>query len=128
MRVAEAWKPAPPGEAILSLHILCPWCNLLPHFPLLFALVPLAAELNTGKAEAPPPTPKYGTKLESLVKHLLDLRKEDATAKVILFVQFDDLKRKVADALEDSGVPTVLLHGTTSMRSNIVRDWQESLP
>merc|ERR1711871_856338 len=41
----------------------------------------------------------YGTKLAVLVEKLQDLRVSDPTAKVTLFVQFEDLKQKVASAL-----------------------------
>jgi len=69
---------------------------------------------------------KYGTKLEALVRKLQELRQEDATAKVILFVQFDDLKRKVASALIEFGVPTLQLQGSVAQRSGVVRDWQNN--
>jgi len=69
---------------------------------------------------------KYGTKLAAVVRKLQELRKEDPTAKVILFVQFDDLKRKVASALTEFGVPTVQLQGSVSQRSVIIRDWQHN--
>merc|ERR1712183_248250 len=50
---------------------------------------------------------------------------DDATAKIILFVQFDDLKLKVANALDELGIPCVRLHGSASQRSKTVREWQE---
>lgn len=67
---------------------------------------------------------KYGTKLAVVVQKLLKLRQEDSTAKVILFVQFDDLKRKVASALAEFGVPCATLQGGVGQRANIIRDWQ----
>eukprot|EP00928_Gymnodinium_smaydae_P020505 TRINITY_DN17922_c0_g1_i1.p1 TRINITY_DN17922_c0_g1~~TRINITY_DN17922_c0_g1_i1.p1 ORF type:complete len:1327 (-),score=191.01 TRINITY_DN17922_c0_g1_i1:399-4379(-) len=70
------------------------------------------------------PLDKYGTKLAAVVRKLQELRREDRTAKVILFVQFDDLKRKVAAALSEFGVPTVQLHGNVSQRANVIHDWQ----
>lgn len=69
---------------------------------------------------------KYGTKLTALVTKLLELREQDATAKAILFVQFDDLKMQVAAALRDCGVNTAQLKGSVSQRANIIRDWQEN--
>merc|ERR1719159_2028954 len=69
---------------------------------------------------------KHGTKLAAVVRKLQELRREDATAKVILFVQFDDLKRKVAGALGDFGIPAVQLKGTCGQRSNIINDWQNN--
>lgn len=69
---------------------------------------------------------KHGTKLAAVVQKLQELRSEDPTAKVILFVQFDDLKRKVAGALADVGVPAVQLKGSCGQRSNIINDWQNN--
>lgn len=67
---------------------------------------------------------KYGTKLAAVVEKLQELRAADATAKVILFVQFDELKRKVAAALEEFGIPTSQLQGAVGHRSNVIHDWQ----
>merc|ERR1712039_457263 len=69
---------------------------------------------------------KYGTKLEALANKLLQLRKDDPTAKVILFVQFDDLKRKVADVLAEFGIKGATLQGGASQRGNVIRDWQHN--
>merc|ERR1712032_1013536 len=69
---------------------------------------------------------KYGTKLATVVLKLQELRASDPLAKVILFVQFEDLKRKVASALNEFGVPTVQLQGSVSQRSGVVRDWQHN--
>lgn len=69
---------------------------------------------------------KYGTKLAAVIKKLQELRQQDRTAKVILFVQFDDLKRKVAAALSEFGVPVVLLQGGVGERCNIIYDWQHN--
>lgn len=75
---------------------------------------------------APDTNDKYGTKLATLVAKLREVRVEDPTAKVILFVQFDDLKRKVATVLLDCGIPAVQLHGSVCQRSNIINDWQNN--
>ena len=69
---------------------------------------------------------KHGTKLAALVKKLRELRSADPTAKVILFVQFDDLKLKVSEALQECEVPVVQLQGSTDCRGRIIRDWQEN--
>lgn len=71
-------------------------------------------------------TAKHGTKLAAVVSKLQELRRSDASAKAILFVQFDDLKRKVAGALMDFGVPCLTLKGSVGQRSNIINDWQNN--
>lgn len=68
----------------------------------------------------------YGSKIAALVEKLHELRREDPTSKVILFVQFDDLKRKVATALHHFGIPTAQLKGAVSQRANIIEDWQQN--
>jgi len=69
---------------------------------------------------------KYGTKLAMLCRKLQQLRAEDSTSKVILFVQFDELRRKTFDALVEFGIGVVQLQGTVSKRGKIVDDWQNS--
>eukprot|EP00929_Paragymnodinium_shiwhaense_P033402 TRINITY_DN18348_c0_g4_i2.p1 TRINITY_DN18348_c0_g4~~TRINITY_DN18348_c0_g4_i2.p1 ORF type:complete len:1172 (+),score=307.38 TRINITY_DN18348_c0_g4_i2:77-3592(+) len=69
---------------------------------------------------------EFGTKLSVLVQKLQELREQDASAKVILFVQFDDLKNQVAAALREGGVITAQLKGSVSQRAGIIRDWQEN--
>ncbi|CAJ1340948.1 unnamed protein product [Effrenium voratum] len=99
----------------------------------------LVAELDAATAEpsssskdtAAPPLSgvdlgKYGTKLAVLVQKLHELRHSDHTAKVILFVQFDDLKRKVCAALNEFGIPCAVLHGGVGQRASIIRDWQNN--
>lgn len=69
---------------------------------------------------------KYGSKLAVIVKRLQTLRAEDPKAKVILFVQFEPLKIKVADALTEFGVGSATLKGGTFQRANVIRDWQKN--
>jgi len=85
-------------------------------------------------APAPPPASAiveerfraYGTKLAAVVKKLQELRAADAEAKVILFVQFDELKRKVAAALAEFGITNASLQGNTNQRARVIRDWQNN--
>lgn len=46
-------------------------------------------------------------------------------AKVIVFTQFDDLKRRVAAAFDEFNIKTVLLQGNVQHRSKTIHDWQE---
>ena len=93
-----------------------------------------AGSAAASSSPAPVPKPsteqqycqKYGTKLAAVAKKLCELRLANPRAKVILFVQFDDLKRKVGDALTEFGIANTRLQGGTSQRGNIIRDWQEN--
>jgi hypothetical protein len=67
---------------------------------------------------------KYGTKLGAVVEKLHEIRREDTTAKVIVFTQFDDLKLKVAEALQEFGVPMAKLQGSPAQRDKVIREWQ----
>lgn len=87
---------------------------------------PAAMETVSAGGERESRYNKYGSKLAMLVNKLLELRRADATAKVILFVQFDDLKLKVAAALKDFGIDTLQLHGSVSVRSRTIADWQNN--
>jgi len=69
---------------------------------------------------------RFGTKLAVLVHKLHELHQRDATAKAIVFVQFDDLKSQVAAALREGGLVAAQLKGSVSQRATIIRDWQEN--
>lgn len=68
----------------------------------------------------------YGAKLATLCDKLLQLRAEDSTAKVILFVQFEDLQRKTAKALQEFGLGVVQLQGNVSQRAKVIDEWQNN--
>uniref|UniRef100_A0A7S2LYA7 Helicase C-terminal domain-containing protein n=2 Tax=Zooxanthella nutricula TaxID=1333877 RepID=A0A7S2LYA7_9DINO len=59
---------------------------------------------------------KYGSKIEALVTHVQKLRREDPSHKIICFVQWEDLKRKIGSALEEFGVEHLSLHGSVWAR------------
>mmetsp|Transcript_62488 Transcript_62488/g.116131 ORF Transcript_62488/g.116131 Transcript_62488/m.116131 type:complete len:226 (+) Transcript_62488:1866-2543(+) len=69
---------------------------------------------------------RHGTKLAALISKLKQLREVDKCAKVILFVQFDELKRKVASALLECGIPSLVLQGSVAQRAKIIHDWQNN--
>jgi len=67
---------------------------------------------------------KYGSKIELLVKHVQKLQSEDSTAKMICFVQWEDLKRKISKALKEFQVDHVTLHGGVWTRQSVLRRFQ----
>eukprot|EP00913_Durusdinium_trenchii_P019111 g17960.t1 len=67
---------------------------------------------------------KYGSKIEMLVKHVQRIQCEDATSKLICFVQWEDLKRKISNALKEFNVPHVTLHGGPFTRQTVLRRFQ----
>jgi len=67
---------------------------------------------------------KYGSKIETLVKHTQKIQQADPAAKMICFVQWEDLKRKISSALEEFGVPHHILQGSVWGRQAALRRFQ----
>ena len=75
----------------------------------------LGAELSGGGGST-------GVKLASLIGLVKRLPRDE---RVLVFVQFQDLLDKVAEALKESGVPTNRLTGTPNQRSTIIEAFQQ---
>jgi hypothetical protein len=76
-----------------------------------------ASQMPVGSSVVPvevaaPHFAKYGSKIEKLVKHVLQLQDADPGCKCICFVQWEDLKRKISSALTEFGVEHLSLHGS----------------
>jgi len=67
---------------------------------------------------------KHGSKLAALVHHVRRLQAEDADCKVICFVQWEDLKRKIAAALAEFGLEHLTLGGTVWSRRSTLKRFQ----
>jgi len=67
---------------------------------------------------------KYGSKIETLVKHAQKIQQDDPTAKMICFVQWEDLKRKISSALAEFSVPHIVLQGSVWGRQTALRKFQ----
>lgn len=90
-------------------------------------VVPVAVEVGRALAsQSQARCPKHGSKISLLVDKLKDLRAMDSHAKVILFVQFDDLIDKVSSALSEFGIPNARLRGSVANRGKILDDWQNN--
>jgi len=59
---------------------------------------------------------KYGSKIKALVQHVQTLQHQDGSCKIICFVQWEDLKRKIGLALEEFGVDHLSLQGSVWAR------------
>lgn len=68
---------------------------------------------------------KYGHKLTTIVQKVRDIVKED---RVLVFCQFDDLKEKVLEALNDAGLHTVSLSGSVTKQIETVNIFQKDDP
>lgn len=67
---------------------------------------------------------KYGSKIEALVKHIKRVQASDAGCKLICFVQWEDLKRKIGSALEEFGVEHLSLQGSVWARRSALMRFQ----
>lgn len=75
------------------------------------------ASISGGLHEETPATfAKYGSKIEALVKHVQKLHHQDPSCKIICFIQWEDLKRKIGLALEEFGVEHLSLQGSVWAR------------
>jgi hypothetical protein len=69
---------------------------------------------------------KYGAKLTAIVEKVKELL--DGDDRVIVFVQFRDLKDKVAEALEDYGVRTLQVKGSVNKQIKALDVLQKEKP
>ncbi|CAK0841688.1 unnamed protein product [Prorocentrum cordatum] len=67
---------------------------------------------------------RYGSKITKLLNFLASLQEREPSAKVILFVQWEDLKRKVAGALEESNMAFEHLRGGVFARQRTIERFQ----
>ncbi|CAK0853362.1 unnamed protein product, partial [Prorocentrum cordatum] len=67
---------------------------------------------------------KYGSKIEAIVRHVQRLQKEDKGCKIICFVQWEDLKRKVAAALDEFKLGNLTLSGSVWKRRAALTQFQ----
>lgn len=98
----------------------------------------LSTQINTAEPdEVPSPSAaeaknfaKYGSKIEALVKHVQKLHADDHGCKVICFVQWEDLKRKISTALQEFEVEHLTLQGSVwARRAALVRfQYEEDSP
>jgi len=67
---------------------------------------------------------KYGSKIEALVRHVQKLQAGDPDCKIICFVQWEDLKRKIGTALAEFEVEHLTLGGSVWARRAALRKFQ----
>jgi len=73
---------------------------------------------------APVECGRHGSKIMQLLNLLTQLEETDSDAKIILFVQWEDLKRKVAAALAEYGVNFKALQGGIWVRQRVIEQFQ----
>lgn len=73
---------------------------------------------------APKECGRHGSKIMRLLEFLAHLEVSEPQAKVILFVQWEDLKKKVAGALAEFGVAHTVLQGSIWARQRAIEQFQ----
>jgi len=74
--------------------------------------------------ETAPQFAKYGSKIEALVKHVQRLQQDERACKIICFVQWEDLKRKISLALEEFSIDHLSLTGSIWARRAALMKFQ----
>lgn len=95
---------------------------------------PLMLEMEK-QEDAPQPDPvdnmsdklrRYGTKLGRIVMQLRQIKAEDATAKCIVFCQWECLLKRIAGAFTDLGIQHALLQGGVNARTRTIQDFKDA--
>lgn len=82
--------------------------------------IPCTAEEEGGKSSFT----KYGSKIEAIVKTVLRVQDQDVGCKIICFVQWEDLKRRISSALQEFGIDHATLHGSVWARRAALMKFQ----
>ncbi|CAJ1350581.1 unnamed protein product [Effrenium voratum] len=98
----------------------CPTCNRA----LQISKVALAKEVLSRSQEAESSrVSRFGSKLEAVCGQLRKIWSKEQDAKVIIFVQFEVLLKKMKVALEEVGMPCLTLQGSVFERRRVIRQF-----
>lgn len=76
------------------------------------------------RAKEADPWPKYGTKIKTVVKTLQKIRQDFPGERVLVYVQFKNMRRKLELAFREFKVPFLTLAGSARAQSSAVERWQ----
>lgn len=76
-----------------------------------------------------PPTPvdpylKYGTKVKVMIQQLTDIMRDYPGDRLLLFVQYKDMRKKLEQAFREFKVPFLTLSGSARMQGSAITRWQ----
>jgi SNF2 family DNA or RNA helicase len=94
------------------------------HVPVKYAHISSASDLGADRDHAA--GGQYGAKLRAIVDKIKQLVQDGD--RVIVFVQFDDLKEKVSEALQDGGVKSLQVKGTVQQQVKALNILQKEIP
>ena len=67
----------------------------------------------------------YGSKLRAVVKQIQEIKSRDAKAKILVFVQWESLRKKILAAFLEFGVNSVSLEGTIQRRNRVIKNFEQ---
>lgn len=68
----------------------------------------------------------FGSKFASIVSQLQEVLSEDATNRVLLFCQMDQLREKLSEALDDAEIPFATLDGTPQQMHTAMQEFKSA--
>ena len=69
---------------------------------------------------------KYGTKLKAMIEALKNIKRDYPGERVLLFVQYENMRRKLENAFTEFNVPYLRLVGTTIEIGKTIDRWQNN--
>jgi len=105
----------------------CPYCRMDIRPKDVLRVAGTQAGSNENDRAASQKFAKYGSKIQRLVEHLHTIWMEDKDARVIIFVQWEDLKQKLAHALTEFGIRHLVLQGSLWARRAALSDFRAPL-
>jgi len=108
------------AQACLRANGLCPQCRNNLGAGSLIKVSGLGSDATAGEIQ------NYGSKLSSMLARARQLCAEDAECKIIVFVQWEGLLKKVHAALSECGLPCLRIFGTVPQRQRTLQKFRES--
>lgn len=102
----------------VNLNGRCPQCRTVLRLSTPGDLIPCPASSSMNRNS------RYGSKLCAILQKIETLSQEDPDCKIIIFVQWENLLRKVQGALADCGLPCLRLRGGLSARQSILQNFR----
>ena len=68
---------------------------------------------------------KYGSKLRHIVEKIEEIKRDDPGTKILVFCQWEVLKRKIAAAFHDFKLNAVSLEGSTGRKNLIIEKFKK---
>lgn len=90
-----------------------------------FDPVSTLSQLSMSGPEARDADAKYGSKISRILQELRRIHRNDATARVLIFVQWDSLLKKLEAALQDCSMPCLALRGRVVERHRTLTSFSQ---